>query len=171
MDLKKQLLKEHSKANCNTIVQWIGSNQPRFDELVGIFLSSEYRLVQLSAWPISYAAIAHPALVKKHFSKLINNLDKPGIPIAVKRNTLRLLQEIAIPKKFHGKLMDACFRYIASPTEAIAVKAFSMRVLENLCTVYPEIIPEIQLVIDENYDRETPAFKARARMFLKKYPK
>ncbi len=169
MDLRTQLLKEHSKANCNKIVKWIGADQQRFDELMRLFLSNEYRVVQLAAWPISYAAIAHPALVKKHFTRLIKHLDAPGIHTAVKRNTLRLLQEIDIPEKYHGRLMDICFRYISVPGEAIAVKAFSLRVLENLAKIYPEIVPEIKLLIEENYDRETPAFKARARMFLKKH--
>ena len=168
MHLRNQLLKEHSKANCNKIVKWIGHDQQRFDELLHFFLSNEYPLVQLAAWPLSYAAIAHPPLVKKHFTQLIYHLDKPGIHTAVKRNTLRLLQEIAIPKKYHGKLMDACFRYISVPGEAIAVKAFAFRMLENLSKIYPEIVPEIKLLIEENYERESPAFKARARMFLKK---
>jgi hypothetical protein len=33
---------------------------------------------------------------------------------------------------------------------------------------YPEIIPEIKLLVEENYERETAAFKARAKMVLKK---
>ncbi|MEO6314021.1 MAG: hypothetical protein ABIU63_03175 [Chitinophagaceae bacterium] len=167
MQLKEQLLKEHSKANCNKIVRWIGKDQQRFDELFRLFLSDEYRLVQHAAWPISYTVIAHPQLIKKHFSKLIRNLSKPGIHNAVKRNTLRLLQEVEIPEKFHGLLMDACFKYIAVPGEAIAVKAFSLTVLEKLAKHYPEIIPEIQLLIADNYDRASPAFRSRANKFLK----
>ncbi len=168
MNLRTQLLKEHSRANCDTIVAWISNNQQRFDELFELFLSDEYRLVQHAAWPLSYAVIAHPALIKKHFSRLIKNLSRAGIHDAVKRNTMRLLQDIEIPKKFHGAIMDTCFRYISVPGEAAAVKAFSLTVLEKLSGIYPEIIPEIKLLIEENYDRETPAFKVRARKFLKK---
>lgn len=170
MDLRKQLLKEHSKANCDKIVRWVGGDQQRFDELFSAFTSDEYRLVQHAAWPLSYAVIAHPQLIKKHFRKLVANLHKPGTHGAVKRNTVRLLQEIDIPQKYHGQLMDACFRYIAAPGEAPAVKAFSITVLENLSKQYPEIIPEIKLLLQENYDRETAAFKSRARHFLKRHP-
>ena len=167
MVLREQLLKEHSKSNCDKIVKWIGSSQQRFDELFNLFVGDEYRVVQHAAWPLSYSVIAHPQLVKKHFNKLITNLDKPGIHSAVKRNTMRFLQEIIIPEKYHGRLMDTCFRYISVPGEAIAVKAFSLTVLEKLSRVYPEIIPEIKLLIEENYDRETPAFRSRAKKFLK----
>lgn len=167
MKLREQLLKEHSKANCDKIVQWIGSDQSRFDELFKLFLSDEYRVVQHAAWPMSYAVIANPQLIKKHFNKLITNLDKPGIHDAVKRNTLRFLQEVDIPKRFHGRLMDTCFKYISVPGEAIAVKAFSLTVLEKLSKTYPEIIPELKLLIEENYDRETAAFRSRAKKVLK----
>jgi hypothetical protein len=168
MKLREQLLKEHSRANCNTIVKWINGNQQRFDELFRLFLSDEYRVVQHAAWPLSYAVIQHPQLIKKHFTRLISNLSKPNIHDAVKRNTMRLLQDIYIPKKHHGVLMDTCFKYISVPGEAVAVKAFSLTVLENLSKQYPEIIPEIKLLIEENYEHETAAFKSRARKFLKR---
>lgn len=170
MKLREQLLKEHSRANCDTIVNWVSNQQQRFDELFTIFLSGEYRLVQHAAWPISYAVINHPELIQKHFTKLINNLSKTGIHDAVKRNSLRLLQELDIPKRYHGKLMDACFRFIATPGEAVAIKAFALTVLENLTKHYPEIIPEIKLLIEENYERETAAFQSRAKKFLKRNP-
>lgn len=168
MKLREQLLKEHSRANCDTIVNWIGDRQERFDELFQLFLCDEYRVVQHAAWPLSYAVINHSQLIKKHFAKLINNLSKPGIHVAVKRNTMRLLQDIDIPKGYHGKIMDACFNYIAAPTEPVAVKAFSLTVLEKLSGEYPAIIPEIKLLIEENYERETAAFRVRAKKFLKK---
>jgi hypothetical protein len=168
MKLREQLLKEHSRANCDKIVHWVGDQQPRFDELFKLFVSDEYRVVQHAAWPLSYCVIQHPQLIKKHFTKLISNLSKPGIHDAVKRNTLRLLQEIDIPKKYHGALMNACFKYISVPGEAAAIKAFSLTVLENLSKQYPEIIPEIKLLIAENYERETAAFRSRANRFLKR---
>ena len=40
--------------------------------------------------------------------------------------------------------MTACFNYIPNPDEAIAVKAFSLTVLENLSKQYPEILPELK---------------------------
>jgi hypothetical protein len=167
MNLREQILKEHSKANCSRIVKWIGSNQHRFDELFNLFLHDEYRVVQRAAWPLSFAVINHPLLIKKHFAKLIKNLQKPTIHDAVKRNTVRLLQEVKIPKKFHGKIMDTCFRYIASPDEAVAVKAFSLTILYNLSHQYPEIKKELKLVIEERWNYETAAFRSRAKKILK----
>ena len=168
MKLREQLLKEHSKAVTTRIVAWIGQDQARFDELFRLFLHDEYRVVQRAAWPLSYCVIQHPPLIRKHFGKLVKNLHKPGIHDAVKRNTMRLLQSVDIPKRYQGTVMDTCFNYIATPGEPVAIKAFSLTVLEGLASQYPEIIPEIKLLIAENYDRETAAFKSRARRLLKK---
>jgi hypothetical protein len=165
--LRETILKEHSKANCMRIVKWVGKDQQRFDELFHLFMKDQYRVVQRSAWPVSYCVENHPELIKKHFTRLINNLDKPCCHEAVKRNSVRLLQYVNIPAKLHGRVMDICFRYISSPTEAIAVKAFALTVLQNLSKLYPEIINEIKLVIEERWNYETPAFKSRAKKFLK----
>jgi len=168
-DLRQTLLKEHSKAQCAIIVDWIGNSQTRFDKLFDMFLNDEYRIVQRASWPLSYSVITHPELIKKHFRKLLENLQKPGIHDAVKRNTVRLLQDVDIPSRFHGQVMDLCFSYIMSPTEPVAVKAFSLSILQNLATQYPDIVPEIKLVIEEQLPHQTAAFKSRAKIFLKKF--
>ncbi len=115
MKLREQILKEHSKANCNAIVKWIGDSQLRFDQLFDLFFNDEYRVVQRAAWPLGNAVISHPKFIQKHFSKLLRNLQKPKLHNSVKGNTIRLLQDISIPKRFHGQVMNICFEYIISP--------------------------------------------------------
>lgn len=167
MHLREQILKEHSKANCDKIVKWVGDDQLRFNELFNLFLHDEYRVVQRAAWPVSYCVRNHPDFVKKHFSKLIRNLKKPGIHDAVKRNTVRLLQDVEIPGKYRGEIMDLCFNYIASPLEAVAIKAFSLTILQHLSRQYPEIKNELKVIIEERWDHETAAFRSRAKKILK----
>jgi hypothetical protein len=170
-NLREEILKEHSKVQCTNIVNWVGSSQQRFDELFGLFLNDEYRVVQRSAWPVSYCVIAHPEFIKKHWAGVVKNLTKPDLHPAIKRNSIRFIQEIDIPKKYHGQIMDICFKYVESPAEAVAVKAFSLTVLSNLAKQYPEIIPEIKLLIEEQQGRQTASFKVRAKAFIKEIEK
>lgn len=171
MILRKEILKEHSKAQCNKIVNWVGSNQDRFDELFGLFLNDEYRVVQRAAWPVSYAVIAHPSFIGKHWKQLINNLKKPNLHNAVKRNSIRLLEDIEIPKKFQGDIMNICFAYLESPTEPLAVKVFSMSVLAKLVRSYPEIAPELKLLIEDQLPHQTAGFINRGKKILKQLDK
>lgn len=161
--LHSLLLAEHSKAQCNKIVQWIGDDVKRFDQLIDLFLNDDDpKVIQRAAWPLSYAAVANPKLVNKHIGKLLKNLQKPGIHEAVKRNTMRLLQDIPLPERYHGQIMDTCFRYIADPQQKAATKAFSLTILDNLSKVYPEIRPELLTIIEDQWDNETAAFRSRA---------
>ncbi|MBX3253517.1 MAG: hypothetical protein KF862_05195 [Chitinophagaceae bacterium] len=166
MNIREALLQEHSRQQCEKIVGYIGNSQERFNELVQLFLNDEYRVVQRAAWPLSYSAIAHPRLVKSHLKKLVNNLRKKGIHDAVKRNTVRLLQEIDIPTGLQGSVMDICFSLIEDPGEPVAVKAFSLTVLHNLSKQHPDIIPEIKLLIEQQMPYQTAAFKSRAKKIL-----
>ncbi len=163
MSLREEILKEHSKAQCNKIVQWVGDSQKKFNELFNLFLNDEYRVTQRASWPLSYCVIAHPEFVRNNFSKLIKNLYKPNLHASIKRNTIRLLQHIAIPKKYQGEVMQICFNYVESPAEAVAIKAFSLTVLDNLSKQYPEILPEIKLLIEAQLPYQTAAFKSRAK--------
>lgn len=167
MKLREEILKEHSKAQCSRIVQWVGKDQKRFDELFSLFLNDEYRVVQRAGWPISYCVQKYPKFIQKHFAGLIKNLRKPNLHNAVKRNTVRLLQYTNVPEKFQGDIMDICFTYICTPEEAAAVKAFSLTVLQNLARQYPDIRNELKIIIEERWDYESVAFKSRAKKLLK----
>ena len=171
MNLRAEILKEHSKAQCNKIVQWVGSDQKRFDELFGLFLHDESKVVQRAAWPVSYCVEAYPALVKKHWNELVSYLHKPNLHDAVKRNSVRIMQDIVIPEQYQGEVMNRCFTYLESPGESLAVKVFSMSVLANLAKTYPEIKPELTLLIEDQLPHQSAGFKSRAKKVLKQLQK
>ena len=167
MDLQKLLAAEHSKKQCDRIVAYIGKDKERFAALVKLFFRGEYRITQRAAWPLSYCVRRHPELIQPYFKPLLDNLERQDIHVAVIRNTLRLLQDVTIPKKFHGRVMSICFDFIQSPDTPIAVKAFSLTVLQHLSVEYPDIRPELRLIIGEQWERATAAFRSRARRVLK----
>jgi len=123
--------------------------------------------VQRAAWPVSYCVSAHPKFIVKHWSSVIKNLGKPNLHDAVKRNTIRFLEDIEIPEEYHGDILNLCFTYLESPAEPLAVKAFSMTVLGNLAKFYPEIIPELKLIVEDQIPHQTVGFRTRARKVFK----
>ncbi len=167
MDLTKALLKEHSKAQMTKIVDYVGQNQARFKVLVEVYLAGPYRVTQRAAWPLSYCVERHPDLVKPHLKRLLDFLNKPGIHHAVKRNTLRLLQYIELPKRLHGRVADLCFQYLQSKGEPIAVKAFSLTVLQRILEEQPELGSELKIIIEDQLPYASPAFRSRAMKVLK----
>jgi hypothetical protein len=167
INIHQLLQEEHSKKQTHRIVKYIGNDKARFAVLIGLFFKGEYRITQRAAWPLSYCVRAYPELIQPYFKPLLDNLARKDLHVAVIRNTVRLLQDVEIPRRFHGRVMSACFEFIQGPETPIAVKAFSLTILGTLAADYPDILPELKLIIEEQWEHATPAFRSRARKVLK----
>ena len=172
MNIKEAILEEHSKAQRDRIVAYIGDDKKRFKELLDLFLGSDYRITQRAAWAVSSWAELHPELIKPYLNKLVDNLELPDQHHAVKRNTLRVFQFMDIPEKSQGKLYDICIKFLLSMHEPIAIKAFSITVLQNLAMKYPDLQQELKVIFSDVAKHETsPAIVHRAKKALKEFSK
>ncbi len=167
MKLRETILAEHSKSQMMKIVKWVGDDAKRFSELVKLFLHDEYRIVQRSAWPLSYIIIQHPGFVKPYLGKFIKLLSEKGLHPAVIRNVLRLLQFVDVPKKELGKLTNACFDLLLDSDSPIAHKVFAMEVLFNVTKKEPELKRELKIVIGELLKENGGGIGARGKRILK----
>lgn len=167
MKLVESILKEHSKRQTDKIVRYIGKDPKRFAELVDVFLNGPYRVTQRAAWPLSYCVAEHPNLINPHLKSILVFAQKPGVHDAVRRNTMRLLQFVAIPKTLKGTVADLCFKYLGSPSEPIAVKVFAMTVLTQLAAEYPELKNELIPLIEQQMPYGSAGFRSRGMKSLK----
>jgi len=166
MNIKKEILKEHSKHQTSKIVNYIDNDPERFNVLIKTFLEGPYRVSQRAAWPLSYCVREHPALIRPHLKSVLKMLDKMDVHDAVKRNIVRFLQHIEIPKKFYGTVTDKCFP-LMYPKEPIAVRVFSMTVLANIAKQEPDLKKELRIVIEDQLPYASAGFLSRARKVLK----
>ncbi len=166
MDLKEALLKEHSKKQALLIASYIGDNPGRFDDLMKLFFSKEYRVAQRAAWVMSHCTDHYPGLMRPHLKRLVKNLQDPTLHVAIKRNTVRFLSNYELPKDLMGLVADYCFKFLADPKEAVAVRVHAMLVLYNFCKKEPGLSNELKILIEENMLHGTAAFKARGRKIL-----
>lgn len=167
MDLKNQLLTEHSKSNTLKMLQWIGNDEYRIEQLIRLLLSDDSRVVQLASWLVSSLAERHPALMEKYLSEIILRMTDDNQHVGVRRNMIRALQFMPIPQILQGQVLGACFSFLADPKEGNVVQVFSMTVIERMTKEYPELIPEFKSIIEWNLDNEpSPAFRNRAQRIL-----
>jgi hypothetical protein len=166
MNLEQEILKEHSKQNIVRLAQWIGNDKERFKLLMDLFLKGEYRATQLSAWLVSHVADQHPALLEPYLDKMLKRMMETGVHVAVKRNVLRILQFIEVPRRLYGKVAKLCFDFLKS-NEPIAVRVFSMTVLANIAQHEPDLKKELRLIIEQRMEWEGAAFQSRAKKILK----
>lgn len=171
MDLREEVLKEHSKKQVLKIAAWIGTDVDRFRQFLFLFLNDEYRVVQRISWVLSIVAEEHPVLVEKNIGKIIKRLDSENIHTAVKRNIIRVLQFLNIPVKYRARVFDHCINYITDPKETIAVRCFSMTVAAGIVKQYPELKSELVQTINLLMKDSTPGLKSRARKVIKELEK
>ena len=168
MDIRKTLLQEHSRAQVMKVVDYVGDNPRRFEALVQVFLKGPYRVTQRAAWPLSLCVEQHPALVLPHLKPILNQLKRPDVHDAVKRNTIRLLQFIDIPRRYKGSVAKLCFDFLQSKQEPIAVKVFSMTVLSHIVHYEPAMKTELQIILEDLLPYGSPGFVSRAVKVLRK---
>lgn len=173
MNIRESILQDTSKGNILRIAQWVAEDKQRIKELIHLFLHDEYRVVQHSAWIISYVAQMKPGYISPYLKQMVGRMGDTGVPVAVKRNVLRILQFMPMPQSLHEPLINYCFEYITNEKETVAVRAFSMTVLANIVINYPDLKKELVLIIEDAMEHQelTAGFISRAKKtlaFLKK---
>lgn len=166
MDLRKAILDSEGKDDVKAIADYIGTDTDRFHELMQLFLYDEWRVCQLSGWVLSKCTDMHIRMILPYIGEMVKNLRKPSHD-AVKRNTLRIFQNIEIPEAQFGEVIDLCFGFLANPQEPIAMRVFSMTVLHNACKREPDLSNELRLLIDAHMEDASAGFKSRGRKILK----
>ncbi len=166
MNLLKIILQEHSKAQMQRIVTYVGADKKKFAELISLFLAGSYRVTQRTAWPLSYCAEQHPELIKPHLKKIIDFLGKPDEHDAVRRNILRVFQFIPIPKSLQGKMVDLCFTFLSDGKQPVAIRVFAMTVLANIAKENPELKNEIIPLVEDQMPFGSAGFRSRGRKVL-----
>lgn len=172
MDLKAQLLKEHSKQNSLMIRKYLLNHPSRIDEFMGLFFGDVYRLSQRAAMVVSALFDYDKRLMEPYKTQMVHKLEIPNLNVAVKRNIVRILQEVYIEEDQLTSLFDSCINFIQSPSEPVAVKAFSMKVIVNICKRYPELKQEAYPIINEEVKRnESKGIQARGKAMLSQLEK
>ncbi len=170
MDVAKQLLVEHSRKNTDRIVRWIGSDPSRVKAVMEVFLGDDPLLTQRAAWVVGVLADDRGALLQPWLPKLMKKMREPGVHDAARRNVVRALQFVEIPRRLIGEVATVCFDELASPEAPLAVKACAMTVLHRVVQQEPDLGRELRLVIEQQLPYGTAAFHARAKRVLASLP-
>lgn len=166
MNIKDELISVHSKENALKIARYIGQDAHKFTTLMDLFLNGEYRIVQRAAWVVSKCTDQYPELLPPFLEEMILNLQK-DVSVAVKRNTMRALQNVEVPEELMGPLAEVCFAYLESSEEPVAVKVFAMTNLFNITKKEPDLKNELRIILETQLPYGSAGFKSRAKKILK----
>lgn len=166
MSILGEILKKQTAAQAQKIVRLVLNDKALLEELMDCFFSDDLRLCQTASWAVGIIAQKEETLLLPYVGKMLDNLAHPKHN-AILRNTMRAWQYMTIPEQFEGQVYEQCFNYISSPSEAIAVRAFSMNICYNIAVKYAELMPELKLQLQQCMLEEAPGVVGRARQLLR----
>lgn len=168
----EEKLVESSRKLTDIIVSEIGSNQVLFDEIIELMYRDKSPVSMRAAWVAYLVTQKNQHLAKKHYPKLIEIL--PNVKVdGVKRSALKMLADGVddLNEDEFGALADIAFTFAGDPAQAIAVKAFSIDILILVSKKYPDILPEIEAILESILPEASRGLKNKCYKLLKKLKK
>lgn len=166
--IQKLLDAGHKKALRDEIIEHVGNSKRKMADLMSFFFHEEWRYNQRSAWAIGEIGVAKPLLIKPYLAKMLDALESAPHN-AVPRNTIRIFSEVDIPEELEGKLFDTCMNYLEDTKSPIAVRCYSINVLERIAAKYPDLQADLVAVVKEHMPHGTAGIKYRCRRVIKRF--
>ncbi len=165
MVLLEALQAEMNKENLLKILDYLGNDKSRFDILMQIFFTDGNATTQRAAWVMSHCAEKQTHLLEPYLEKMIRLLPTNQTD-AVTRNIVRILQVMDIPNDLLGIAFESCYEFVAKVETPIAIKAFSMTILYNICKKEPDLKNEVIELIEMQMEHGSKGVVGRGKKVL-----
>lgn len=165
MNLRDAL--ERNSPDPKTLGAAIADEPKLVGDLVALFLTDGHRISHRASNVFMFLAQKRPETLAPHLKRLVRELERDDSTVSIRRNVVRLFQEIDVPKNLAGAVFSRCLEFGADPNEAIATRAFAITAAARIAGKHDELRRELKLLIENQLPHETsPAFKNRAKKIL-----
>lgn len=166
--MRELLTKKASRANSYQVVAMVGKDYKLYKELIRLIVSYECPVSEKAAWAMNHCYEDGVGFFEDYFEEMTLVLADSKYSDSVKRNIVRIFQFIDIPQKHQASIIDSCFTLVTNKKTAIAVKAFSLGVLEKMTKLYPELKNELRAVIEDLLPKASSGLKNRCQHILRR---
>ena len=166
MNLREQLLKEHSKKNSERIAAYIGEDKERYLDLWRLVKTGLPPIPQRAVYALDHCALSYTPTIYPLMPEMIQLLQQ-DVHVAIKRNLMKMFAGAAtIPEDLTAELFDLCLKWMVEKKTAIAVKAHTMQVAYNIAKPYPELRNELRYVLNEQIKHGSKGIISRGKRIL-----
>lgn len=145
------ILTDSSRSLMDYTAAMMGDDARLFREVLDLAYQQNPPLCMRAARLADLCCERHPELIRPYLIKMVNDL--PGLKdMAVKRVFMHILTRHSWveDEEAMGKLVDTLFKWLIDDTQAIAIKAYAMAILENISKVLPDLKGEMIVVLEES---------------------
>ncbi|WP_142533782.1 hypothetical protein [Saccharicrinis carchari] len=157
----------NSKQQALFLAGHIAKNKPLIELIFALMEDPKHKKAWKAAWVLDHIYQDNPNLINTYVNKMIN-LFMLSDNDSTRRILGKLLSFYDITEKVDGNFVNTCFDLLQHESVAVAVKVHAMQLLFNISQTYPELRAELKLIIEEQTNNNTIAFKARAKRLLRK---
>ncbi len=137
--------------------------------LIKLAFADKYPISLRAANTVEIIDSQQPALIRPYYSKIIKALSGFEV-VGVKRCFLKIFTRHSDlnNERVLCLLINACFAFMASYEETVAVKSYSLEILYQISNKEPELKNELIFAILDQSDKNSGAFKTCSDKILKK---
>lgn len=139
-----------------------------FDEIVRAIEKGSKREKFIGSWVLSRAVELQPEIMDDaaHLTCIRSiEINHDG---GLRRNICRVWQ-FALPQSeaLQLKVLELAIHLLTDYNQDLAVRVFSITVLEKLLKFFPEIKEEVIFILEREYNQASPSFRVRANRLIK----
>ena len=149
----EDILTDSGRATADVAVDVISQKPELFSEAYDLCMAQEGKMAMRAARVVWLIAESMPELFKPYLHDVVNKL--PSLThTSVKRCMLKILSvyDLSDEEELHGHIIEECFRNMLASDAEIAIRGYSIAVLDKMLKIYPEISGELisayQILID-----------------------
>lgn len=159
----EQVRRVNSKVSCESIAgECINSPELLKALIDGISYENDYKLAAKASWILTKVCDFSNQTLNTHAGILVDFLVKAKHQ-PVLRSLCRVLASLDIPESKQGILFEFSYQIALSPKNDVAVRVYSLRILKNIVTIYPELQFEFNQLLELLKADRNPSLKACLR--------
>jgi len=145
----------------------MSENSKLLDYCWEIVKEEEEPLFRRAAYAIDNCSEKYKGSVYHLIPEFIDFLGKTTSNPA-RRHVSRMLNQnpMTEDEDLQGQLAECCFNFLVGPGIDVAVKANCIDLLCKLCKIYPDLTYEFHSVLQDQMEKNTTAFRSRAKKIL-----
>jgi hypothetical protein len=129
-------------------------------------LDAEHPVGMRFTWLLGHILEENPGQIAPIVSYCFEHRNQYTFP-GIKRTLAKMFWLAGVPEKIEGLVVDELFKWVLDPKIKVAVKVYGIDALCNMVLKYPDLKEELLIVIDDQLDKNSVAFRARAKKVLK----
>lgn len=128
-----------SKKNVELLCARIKDNPDALNEAIALLVDPDIRYRSISAWVLkTYSIEFKGGLSPSQWSTILGRFLEEKESDMVTRSALQMMIRLGIPEELEGLIYDRCMENVLAQ-QSIALTAFSIRVMNQTVSKYPEL--------------------------------